>query len=74
MSTEYLSNFSDINDIFQDCLEMSSQIANLPDWERDFSRHEVRDLPHIASGSDASFSTDRDHFEAVGVRCAGAAP
>ena len=48
MSMEYLSNVSDVNDIFQDslmtCLELSSQIANLADRMRDLSRHEVRDL------------------------------
>ena len=44
MSMEYLSNVSDVNDIFQDslmtCLELSSQIANLTDRMRDLSRNE----------------------------------
>ena len=48
MSMEYLSNVSDVNDIFQDSLmtslEFSSQIANLTDRMKDLSQHEVRDL------------------------------
>ena len=38
MSLEYLSNVSDVGDVFQDslmtCLELSSQIANLDDTTR----------------------------------------
>ena len=63
MSTEYLSNFSDINDIFQDCLEMSSQIANLTDRVRDLSRHEVRDLLHMKTCWTRTPTHMEDHWD-----------
>ena len=48
MSKEYLSNVSNIDDIFQDsmmtCLELSSQITNLAGKTRDLSKNEARDL------------------------------
>ena len=51
MSTESLSNVSDVDDIFQCslmiCFEISSQIANLTDKGRDLSQHEARDLLRI---------------------------
>ena len=48
MSTDYLNNISDVDDIFQDsmmtCLELSSQITNLVGKTRDLTNNEVKDL------------------------------
>ena len=48
MLLEYLSNVSDVDDVFQDslmtCLELSSQITNFTDNSRDPSKSETRNL------------------------------
>ena len=48
MSMEYLSNVSNVDDVFQDsmmtCLELSSQITNLAGKMRDLSQNEAKDL------------------------------
>ena len=48
MLTEYLSNVSDVDDIFQDsmmtCFQLSSQITNLANRTRELWQNEARDL------------------------------
>ena len=48
MLTEYLTNVSDVDDIFQDsmmtCLELSSQITNLANRTRELLQNEARDV------------------------------
>ena len=48
MSTEYLSNVGDVDDIFQEsmmvCIELSSRIVTLTDPEISIPRHETPDL------------------------------
>ena len=67
MSTESLSNVSDVDDIFQcslmTCLEISSQIANLTSKGRDLSRHEARDLPHIKNLLTRTLTHIEDHWD-----------
>ena len=50
MSTEYLSNVGNVDDIFQDsmmtCLELFSRIITLIDQEISIPRHEAPDLLH----------------------------
>ena len=67
MSTESLSNVSDVDDIFQCslmiCFEISSQIANLTSKGRDLSRHEARDLPHIKNLLTRTLTHIEDHWD-----------
>ena len=64
MSTEYLSNVSDVDNIFQEslmtCLELSSQS---PNKGRDLSRHEARDLLHIKICLTRTLAHMEDHWK-----------
>ena len=72
MSTEYLSNVGDVDDIFQDsmmtCLELSSQIINLTDTEINIPRREAQDLLHIKNRLKRTLKT---HGGSLGTPAAG---
>ena len=67
MSTEYLSNVSNVNDIFQDslmtCLELSLQITNLAGKTRDLSKNEARDLLDMRKRSIRTLKRMEGHWE-----------
>ena len=67
MSTEYLSNVGDVDDIFQDsmmtCLELSSQIINLTDTEINIPRREAQDLLHIKNLLTRTLTHIEDHWD-----------
>ena len=67
MSMEYLSNVSDVDDIFQDSLmtwlELSSQIANLTYRMRDLSQNEVRDLLNMKTRLAKTLTCMEGHWE-----------
>ena len=67
MSTEYLSNISDVDDIFQDsmmtCLELSLQITNLAGKTRDLSKNEARDLLDMRQRSIRTLKRMEGHWE-----------
>ena len=67
MSLEYLSNVSDVGDVFQDslmtCLELSSQIANLNDTTRKPSQSETRKLVSMKTRLAGTLTRMEDHWD-----------
>ena len=67
MLAEYLSNFSDVDDIFRDsmmtCLELSSQITNLTSKARDLTKNEVKDLLDMEKRSVRTIKQMESHWK-----------
>ena len=67
MSKEYLSNISDVGDIFQEsmmtCLELSSQIKNLVSQTRDLSKNEVKNLLDMEKRSARTLKRMESHWK-----------
>jgi hypothetical protein len=67
MSMEYLSNVSNVDDIFQDslmtCLELSLQIANLTGTTRDLSGNEARGLLNMKKCLAGTLTRMEGHWE-----------
>ena len=67
MSMEYLSNVSNVDNVFQDslmtCLELSSQITNLAGTTRDLSRNEARGLLNMKKRLAGTLTCMEGHWE-----------
>ena len=66
ISLEYLSNVSDVGDVFQDslvsCLELSSQIANLDDTARTLSQSETNKLAGLVTRLAGTLKRMENHW------------
>ena len=67
MLPEYLSNISDVDDIFQDsmmtCLELSVQLTNLANRTRELLQNEARDLIDMRKRLERTLARMEGHWE-----------